>query len=377
MKQQSLPPPQPSLPTLPFEIIAEILTRLPVKLLIQLKCVCKSWNSLISDCNFVKKHLQISTLNPKLIIIKMEHSRFSLSPMVYPLRSFFTAVTTDGTKINYPVNSENNFVRIVGSCNGILCLSHGRFPVVWNPSIGKHKILPSFEIPNQAVWANQWGFGYDNLTDNYKVVGGFSYGWIHNIVFKTQLNVLTVGTDSWRLIKEFPYYVSFSGSGKFVSGTINWMVSTGLSPSMKVLSKNIVSVDLRTESYQEISQPDYGEGVKALLGLDVLKDCLCFLCSRVDKFTDIWLMKEYGNRESWTRLFTVPTMGVHKSFTYVRALSVFDDDRVILEFLEKNKSKLAVYDSSNGTFKLQDNKKFTHLMLQKEIYVESLISPCY
>jgi len=39
----------PPLPTLAFDLIAEILCRLPVKLLLQLRCLCKSFNSLISD----------------------------------------------------------------------------------------------------------------------------------------------------------------------------------------------------------------------------------------------------------------------------------------------------------------------------------------
>ncbi|MCI53759.1 F-box/kelch-repeat protein, partial [Trifolium medium] len=49
------------LPTLSLDLIEEILCRLPVKLLVQLRCVCKSWNALISDPKFAKKHLSRST----------------------------------------------------------------------------------------------------------------------------------------------------------------------------------------------------------------------------------------------------------------------------------------------------------------------------
>jgi predicted house-cleaning noncanonical NTP pyrophosphatase (MazG superfamily) len=48
---------QSSIPTLPFKLVEEILLRLPVKQLLQLKRVCKSWNSLISNPNFAKKHI--------------------------------------------------------------------------------------------------------------------------------------------------------------------------------------------------------------------------------------------------------------------------------------------------------------------------------
>ncbi|MCI54852.1 F-box/kelch-repeat protein, partial [Trifolium medium] len=52
--------PAPALPTLPFDLVSEILCRLPVKLLLQLRCLCKSLNSLISDPKFAKKHLRLS-----------------------------------------------------------------------------------------------------------------------------------------------------------------------------------------------------------------------------------------------------------------------------------------------------------------------------
>ncbi|PNX86930.1 F-box protein, partial [Trifolium pratense] len=38
----------PSLPTLPFDLVTEILSWVPVKFLLQFCCVCKSWNYLIS-----------------------------------------------------------------------------------------------------------------------------------------------------------------------------------------------------------------------------------------------------------------------------------------------------------------------------------------
>ncbi|KAK7245809.1 hypothetical protein RIF29_40660 [Crotalaria pallida] len=54
--------PHAALPTLPIELIIEILARLPMKFLMQFKCVCKSWETLISrDPKFAKKHL--STMN--------------------------------------------------------------------------------------------------------------------------------------------------------------------------------------------------------------------------------------------------------------------------------------------------------------------------
>ena len=56
------------LTTLPFDLLAEILCRLPLKLLLQLQCLCKSFKHLISDRKFAKKHLCLSTKHYHLIV---------------------------------------------------------------------------------------------------------------------------------------------------------------------------------------------------------------------------------------------------------------------------------------------------------------------
>nr|GLL38159.1 putative F-box protein At1g47790 [Ipomoea trifida] len=43
-------------PSLPEDLVAEILTRLPVESLLRLKCVCKKWRQFIHQDDFVQKH---------------------------------------------------------------------------------------------------------------------------------------------------------------------------------------------------------------------------------------------------------------------------------------------------------------------------------
>ncbi|XP_004486107.1 F-box/kelch-repeat protein At3g23880-like [Cicer arietinum] len=363
--------PGDSLPTLPFELVAEILSRLPVKILMQLRCVCKSWKSLICDPKFVKKHLRVSTTRHHLFLTFLNSSReFVLT--TYPLSSVFTEITATATQLDYPLNNRNRFDLIVGSCHGILCFAlDQRFALLWNPSISKFAKLPSLNNPSREGSYTIYAFGYAHFSDSYKVVAVSCYesdtnGSTSNRVYKTEVKVHTLGTNSWRRIQDFPSGVPFDESGKFVNGTVNWLASTDW-----ISSWVIVSLDLEKESYQELLQPDYGGVAVVTLTLGVLRDCLCIL-SHSDTFSDVWLMKEYGNKNSWTKLFRVPFMEGVGCSPYTKALHISEDDQVLLEF----DSKLVVYNSRDGTFKTPQIQNINDWMVP-EIYQESLISPCF
>jgi len=104
-----------SLPTLPFDLIPKIICRLPVKLLVRFQCVCKSWNSLISDSKFAKKQLRLLTVS--LIHALACSDKYVLKS--YPVDNVFTNVTTNTiTQLEFPYN---HVVYFVSSCNDILC----------------------------------------------------------------------------------------------------------------------------------------------------------------------------------------------------------------------------------------------------------------
>lgn len=104
-----------------------------------------------------------------------------------------------------------------------------------------------------------------------------------------------------------------------MSGTVNWLAFYGLNSS----SCAIVSLDLETESYQKL-WPDFGMDYR-ILTLRVFKDCLCILtCSHM--FLDVWIMKEYGNIESWTKLYSVPFLRNWGIYPYPMAFYISEDD---------------------------------------------------
>ncbi|XP_057418403.1 F-box/kelch-repeat protein At3g23880-like [Lotus japonicus] len=219
--------------------------------------------------------------------------------------------------------------------------------------------LRSLENPRREGSYTIYGFGYDHFSDSYKVVAVFCYECDSGSGgYKTQVKVYTLGSDSWRQIQDFPSGVPFDETGRFVSGSLNWLASVDS-------SWVIVSLDLGKECYQELSLPDCGD---AALTLGVLRDCLCIVTHHYE-FSDVWLMKEYGNKESWTKIFSVPSMGEQSPYT--KTLHISEDDEVLLEF----QSQLVVYNFRDCTFKTPQIQNITSWMVP-DVYVESLISPC-
>ncbi|CAJ2658501.1 unnamed protein product [Trifolium pratense] len=368
-----------ALPSLPFEIIEEILSKLPVKFLMQLKSVCKSWESLISDPQFAKKHLRVSTTRHHLLTFNNFFSD-ELFVVVYPFSSVFTELTVAASRqLDFPLPVGNLSHYIIGSCHGIICFEiNEHFVFLWNRFISKFMKLPSLANPKQKICYTAYGFGYvyDQFNDNYsyKVVAVNYIESDNNVSYyryRPQLKVYTLGTNSWRMIQDFPYCIPLGlSSGRFISGTVNWLAYNNL-----FISLVIVSFDLENEFYQEITLPDYEVVIRPQVTLVVLRDCLSIIAES-NTYLDVWLMDEYGNTESWTKLFRIPR---GEPPAYITPLYLSEDDHVLMEsrYVRQSKpqSELAIYNSRDSILKTTEIQKINCSMVH-EVYQESLISPC-
>jgi hypothetical protein len=121
--------------------------------------------------------------------------------------------------------------------------------------------------------------------------------------------------------------------------------------------------------------PDFkNKNVRWTLG--VVRDCLCVFASGVI-YWDVWIMKECGNQESWTKLYTIPNLQDQDLEAYT-ALYISEDDQLLVQCekfgSETRNIKLIVYDSKAGTsniLEFQNNYEPTNA----KVYIESLISP--
>jgi F-box interacting protein len=263
------------------------------------------------------------------------------------------------TQLTYPNSLKNKYGTplFMHSCDGLLCfITNISYVILWNPSIRAFKILPppSKNLRERRYISSSYSFGYDRFIDDYKIVA------ISFFKDKVEVNIYTLGRNSWRRIQEFPHCSSIRGPGVFVSGTVNWLTFYDSSST----SCAIVSLDLEEESYQKLSQPDLE---KNHWTLGVLDDCLCIFSSG-DTFFDVWIMMEYGNKESWTKLYHVPCM---RDQDLVGTLYISKDDLFLMDFfydLESFKLKLVVYDCKKSTLKILESSKINNLDEPKSLH---------
>ncbi|PRQ30969.1 putative F-box domain-containing protein [Rosa chinensis] len=289
-------------PYLPLDVIAEILAKLSVKSLLQFRVVCKSWCSLISSHQFVKKYLSQVTTSP---------SRLSMNPfgLVNDLTFYHLhdSIVVCESSIDFRI--EESEYCVMGSCDGLVCVKecHHGMIFLWNPRTRCAKILPCTSEVHGKVYELGWkyGFGHDCNSDDYKVLTlSPEENTLHKMEYFSYKSMMyTLGTDSWRRIRDSPLGCVFvDKSATFVSGALHWMADQ--EPS---LTRVIISLDLTSETYIEVPQPDY-EYSSELAEVGASRGCLCLLAYDNDEYYDIWVMNEYGVRESWTKSIKIPFM---------------------------------------------------------------------
>lgn len=86
-----------------------------------------------------------------------------------------------------------------------------------------------------------------------------------------------------------------------VGSALHWVVSRKPESDTANL---VAAFDLTTEEYLLVPQPEFSSK-DFHMNIGELEGCLCILCNYIQKRVDVWVMKDYGVKESWTKLFSV------------------------------------------------------------------------
>lgn len=320
---------------IPEEIIYQILLKLPVKSVVKFSAVCKSWTSMIKSPIFAQNHLSRTVQsNHKndahlllLNLLAKKEETFSLR-WDNPTFGEYKKLVHLFPRNTFPSEC---VLSVVGTCNGLVCLADldrsfcETSIVIWNPSIRKYVTLPTNPrtLPTSPSVCGYWrhfAFGYDSRNNDYKVLRIMEQGYWSRRTDPCEFEVWSLTRGSWKIISDAAknMYVSRTDSPAFVNGALHW-----------VQESLIVWFDMASELFGDIVMPElafreglcsmsrYGESL-ALFDLDRRR-------TDPNEFTfDMWVMKEYGVAESWTKLFTVnicrsDTLLLAKPFGFIRS----------------------------------------------------------
>ncbi|CAL1363452.1 unnamed protein product [Linum trigynum] len=239
---------------IPDELQTQILSRLrnPASIA-RFRCVSKSWRRLFSDDpEFVAKILFSSTSSDP------EAHVMTVSPFSSPT----TAYSVHSQSTRRPVSSGTlpgwGSLYIAGCAEGILCLTSivifsTRTIILWNPTTSEAKLLPPIHGSDHN--GSDLGFGFDPVTEDYKVIV-----WIWDRK-SHEIFVYSLRKNSWRRLR------CCSGADRLDHGCqcrVGIVSAARSSRSCHWISagggrrgyRRLTSFDVSTEAFAELEMPE-------------------------------------------------------------------------------------------------------------------------
>ncbi|XP_026420686.1 F-box/kelch-repeat protein At3g06240-like [Papaver somniferum] len=311
--------------------------------------------------------------------------------MSSPLQSSERYEGYDVVRIDYPFISFRwkKDVELLGHCNGLIyCLDNTRrLSCLWNPATKEYKIIPKLQLGSDLVEVDSgtwWidpplsqehtentticlhAFGYDCKIGDYKVI---CVEYLSGIKDGCLIHVYTLGTNSWTSSQTELEMVPVSPqNGVLVNGLLHWL---GIKHGKKV----IMSLDLNSERFNELEPPK--EALEnSLITVEALEGFLCVLVEVFQVQFEVWVMRDYGVRESWTRRYIHDDIGTLKlSGINVRENTIKSFSKVMWFFGE-----ILLWDGYRTVFHdlkhLTERKLSTYINFSNLVvnYFESLVS---
>ncbi|KAF5195180.1 F-box family protein [Thalictrum thalictroides] len=340
-----------SFDSLPKEITTIILTNLSVKSILRCRSVCKTLLGIIDNPHFPQLHLHTSTTkaakygNPsssyifhtrpitEICIVTEEEdenkilctniiSKFELL-LGKPLGPILHAPVSG--LLFYYAKENGKYLMGVDTCSMYIC----------NPATREFVELPKFNPPqcsSHCFGDFAHGFGYDAISKDFKVV----------LIFQPQVQIYTLGSNSWRTIGEVKITAIIDFTSVNFDGSLHWVDRGHLS----TFKKNILSFNLSSEEFRVFGTPTLICRPESLQ-LMAMGGCLSIFDPFFDNHIEVWMMKEYGVEESWTKICFSTVCFTGLQIFMPKAISVGKNS--VIKLLV-NSSALVSYNIETGSF---------------------------
>ncbi|CAA0396128.1 unnamed protein product [Arabidopsis thaliana] len=240
--------------------------------------------------------------------------------------------------------------------------------------------FPERDITREYVF---YGLGYDSVGDDFKVVRIVQCKLKEgkkNFPCPVEVKVFSLKKNSWKrvcLMFEFQilwisYYYHLlprRGYGVVVNNHLHWI----LPRRQGVIAFNaIIKYDLASDDIGVLSFPQELY-IEDNMDIGVLDGCVCLMCYDEYSHVDVWVLKEYEDYKSWTKLYRVPKPESVESVEFIRPLICSKDrSKILLEI--NNAANLMWFDlesQSLTTAGIECDSSFT-----ADILVSSLVLGC-
>ncbi|KAG7541892.1 F-box associated interaction domain [Arabidopsis thaliana x Arabidopsis arenosa] len=362
----------------PTDLINELFLRLAATTLVRCRAVSKPCFSLIDSPEFISFHLRRRLETGQHLMILLRGPRL--------LRTVELDSPENVSDIPHPLQA-GGFTEVFGSFNGVIGLCNSPVDIaIFNPSTRKIHRLPiePLDFPERHITREYvfYGLGYDSVSDDFKVVrmvqskpkgGKKNFGCI-------EIKVFSLKKNSWKrvclmfevqilFIHYYYHFLPRRGYGVLANNHLHWI----LPRRQGIIAFNaIIRFDLASDDLGVLSFPRalYTEDD---MDIGVLDGCVCLMCYDEFSHVDVWVLKEYEDWKSWTKMFRVPKPESVESVDFMRPM-VYSKDRskILLEI--NNAANLMWFDlesKSLTTVGIECDSSFT-----ADILVSSLVLGC-
>uniref|UniRef100_A0A7N1A0K4 F-box domain-containing protein n=1 Tax=Kalanchoe fedtschenkoi TaxID=63787 RepID=A0A7N1A0K4_KALFE len=335
-----------SQPELHEDLIREVLLKLPVKSLLRFKQVSKTWLQMVTSKAFISDHYSVARnrqSDPSFFVIRNPiYNKYRAVNVITQISMEASGIRTD----------KNIPLRFIGRCGerytfpvffpmgfGLYCIFEflSQTIVLWNFGTRKFEVLPLSPYRDRANPELDPSFCFAHVDDEFSYKVGLlsvrRYSKNKNSVLVQRLQLYSSSSGSWKviLIPEGSVVRYYMANGVNLNGKYHILSTDSKNQehdynhggfeeqndNSYIYDYHIMSFDYASEVFGRIEVPDppqitgrYNLMDKLfLISNDGILLCLVIPWVNEDvnneKFLDVWVMHDYGAKESWSKEHTV------------------------------------------------------------------------
>ncbi|CAG7877303.1 unnamed protein product [Brassica rapa] len=332
---------------LPWELEEEILTRLPPKVLVRFRTVCKQWNSLFNDRSFIYNHLSLP--RPQFILLT-KYTIYSID-ITDPTMKLLERHTS---RLGLCLHNAN-----ITTCDEFLFFNYPRpcekKTSLWNPWLRQVKWINLVVDKHFDVF----GLGYDNSRPEkvYKMLGYMRCpSKVQTNSYLQRVSMEVVDNNVYKMLEYFrsppegqincafqtlrfidtpdedmPMSETAKSSLVSLNGNLYWIAC-----NRQTREYFIQSFDFSSEIFKPVcllpfqESPSCDEHVLAVFKGDRFSLLMqCYLTRKIE----IWVTKrkiDYTEEVVWMKLMTLTATNLPKLFNKLYGVSYFIYDKTLV-----------------------------------------------